>query len=159
MCVCVHVCEFKLVVSVIVCVCVCAVFVFVCAVPVFVLCLCVCVYACPLLFSPLRPLCANCSLLASLGLNRFFVTYPPDLMLHYPHHVTNVTLYGRLIHADRIVNIHPAARHTQASVCDEGAYFWVCVCVCACQYVCACVCSARAVGSCPGVSVTLYVCV
>ena len=50
-------------------------------------------------------LCYGCGLKASYGKNKLLVTYPPLLKQLYPDHVTNITLYGRLLNNKTIVNV------------------------------------------------------
>ena len=45
---------------------------------------------------------------ASYGKNKLLVTYPPLLKQLYPDHVTNITLYGRLISLEAIINVQPS---------------------------------------------------
>lgn len=65
-----------------------------------------------------RRLNSDCTLQASYGRNVVVVTYPPLLAKLYPHHVANLTLYGRLISKQAIINIKPKYHHDD----DVGGY-------------------------------------
>lgn len=58
-----------------------------------------------------RRLCDSCSLVASYGVNRFVVKYPSLFATLYPDHVKDVTLYGRLLNNDYIVNLNVSYNH------------------------------------------------
>lgn len=55
--------------------------------------------------------CHGCRLLASYGPNRIVVRYPKLLARYYPAHVTNATIYGRIVNDDYIININPSFYH------------------------------------------------
>lgn len=52
--------------------------------------------------------CEGCPLAAAYGLNRLVVRAPALLHLLYPAHVRNVTMYGRILNQQYIVNINPS---------------------------------------------------
>ena len=58
-------------------------------------------------------LCPGCSLTAAYGRNAFIVSYPPLLAALYPDHVTNVTLYGRMLNTETIINVNPSLFHNE----------------------------------------------
>ena len=67
--------------------------------------------------------CDGCSLTASYGRNRLLVSYPPLLAQQYPTHVTNITLYGRLVNNEHVININPSLYH------DDQVWVVFAVCV------------------------------
>ena len=42
---------------------------------------------------------------ASFGVNKLLITAPEDVAALYPHYVRNATFMGRLMSAERIVNV------------------------------------------------------
>jgi hypothetical protein len=54
------------------------------------------------------------------GRNAFLVTYPAITANQFPAHVTNATIYGRLLGASTIVNLDVALTH-DAQVCGPTA--------------------------------------
>jgi hypothetical protein len=59
-------------------------------------------------------LCLGCSLTAQYGINRLLVTYPPRLAELYPEHVKHLTLFGRLLNNDYIMNLNVSFFHDEA---------------------------------------------
>jgi hypothetical protein len=53
----------------------------------------------------------NTTLNASYGVNKFLVTYPPQLAALYPDHVRHTSFFGRLINRQAIVNLVPSLYH------------------------------------------------
>jgi hypothetical protein len=53
----------------------------------------------------------NTTITASFGVNKFLVTYPPQLAALYPDHVRHTSFFGRLINRDTIVNVIPSLYH------------------------------------------------
>ncbi len=51
-------------------------------------------------------LCYGCSMTASYGINKFLVKFPALLEAQYPNHVRNVTLYGRMLNTEYILNLN-----------------------------------------------------
>jgi hypothetical protein len=48
---------------------------------------------------------------AVFGVNKFLVTYPPELKRQFPEHVTRTTVYGRMTSKNSIVNVDFALEH------------------------------------------------
>lgn len=70
--------------------------------------------------------CPGCSLIASYGPNRLVVRYPKLLARYYPDHVTNATIYGRLINNDFIVNVNPSYYHDSKVTVARRSHALVC---------------------------------
>lgn len=61
--------------------------------------------------------------MATYGVNRFLVTYPPQLKTIYGEAVTTATVYGRLVNNERIINVDVESHHN-FDVCGIVFYEW-----------------------------------
>lgn len=71
-----------------------------------------------------RSVCDGCYLMAAYGVNRFVVTYPPQLQALYKAAVTSASIFGRLVNAEHIVNVAVNFTHNtqvQYAACTASA--------------------------------------
>ena len=79
-----------------------------------------------------RLVCNGCYLMATHGVNRIVVTYPPLLKQLYGSTVTRATVYGRLINDNHIVNVKVNYTHDD----KVRASLDVPECCCSCGELC-----------------------